>query len=68
MVIDRRQNPYTQAAITRAIKAALKAGLKVTGVRPDGTVLTDTADNDQGHARVGLTPAPKLRDARERLL
>ena len=38
-----RQNPYTQAAITRAIKAAMAAGLKVTAVRPDGTVLTRIA-------------------------
>lgn len=35
-----KEAPYTQAAITRAIKAALKAGLIVTGVKPDGTVLT----------------------------
>ena len=30
----------SQATITRSIKAALKAGLIVTGIRPDGTVLT----------------------------
>jgi hypothetical protein len=36
-----RANPYTQRAIERAIKAALSVGLKVVGVRPDGTVLTD---------------------------
>src|SRR5258708_7281785 len=36
-----RANPYTQRAIEGTIKAALSAGLKVIGVRPDGTVLTD---------------------------
>lgn len=36
-----RPRRYTQSEITRAIKAAMKAGLKVRGVRPDGTVLTE---------------------------
>lgn len=35
-----KPNAVSQAMITRAIKAALKAGLIVTGVKPDGTVLT----------------------------
>ena len=36
--------PFTQAALTCAIKAAMKAGLRVMGVRPDGTVLVQNAD------------------------
>lgn len=63
-----RQNPYTQAAITRAIKAAMKAGLLVTGVRPDGTVLTESPRNPPPRDFGGLTAPPKLRDAREKLL
>ncbi|WP_299718729.1 hypothetical protein [Tardiphaga sp.] len=35
-----KPNAVSQAMITRAMKAALKAGLIVTGVKPDGTVLT----------------------------
>jgi hypothetical protein len=34
-----------QTEITRAIKAAQRAGLKVVGVRPDGTVLTASQDD-----------------------
>ena len=29
--------PFTQAILSRAIKAAQKAGLRVTGIRQDGT-------------------------------
>jgi hypothetical protein len=65
-----RQTLYTQAAITRAIKAALNAGLVVTAVRPDGTVLTERAEAVEKAAPPSagrLTAAPKLRDAREKL-
>jgi hypothetical protein len=36
--------PFTQARIERAIKAAQKLGLRVTGIRPDGTVLVQEGD------------------------
>lgn len=62
-----RQNPYTQRAIERAIKAALAAGLRVTGVRPDGTVLTEAREKVTGHPSPLLTGTPPLRDAREKL-
>lgn len=62
-----RQNPYTQRAIERAIKAALAAGLRVVGVRPDGTVLTASRDNPEPAPPVTLTGRPSLRDAREKL-
>jgi hypothetical protein len=62
-----RHNPYTQRAIERAIKAALAAGLRVTGVRPDGTVLTESRDNRPTATPVTLTGQPRLRDAREKL-
>jgi hypothetical protein len=60
-----RQNPYTQRAIERAIKAALSAGLRVVGVRPDGTVLTQ--DKSATITGTSLTDRPELRDAREKL-
>jgi hypothetical protein len=31
--------PFTQVSVRRAIAAAQKAGLQVTGIRSDGTVL-----------------------------
>lgn len=57
-------NPPTQRAIERAIRAALASGLKVVGVRPDGTVLTEMAANPLGEV---LTGSSKARDAREKL-
>lgn len=62
-----RQNPYTQRMIERAIKAAISAGLVVTGVRPDGTVLTESRENRPAQPAGGLTPPGKPRDAREKL-
>jgi hypothetical protein len=62
-----RQNPYTQRAIERAIKAALGVGLRVVGVRPDGTVLTESRENASKSPPVTLTGQPRLRDAREKL-
>ena len=62
-----RQNPYTKRAIRRAIEAALAAGLRVTGILPDGTVLTDGRENPAASAQSTLTGKPKLRDAREKL-
>lgn len=69
MTMCARQNPYTQRAIERAIKAALAAGLRVVGVQPDGTVLTDgmAADSAPRTLSPPLTPGMKPRDAREKL-
>jgi hypothetical protein len=39
-----RAIPFTQAKVTRAIAAAQKAGLRVVGIRPDGTVLVQEGD------------------------
>lgn len=38
--------PATQGQISRAIRALQKAGLRVKGVAPDGTVLVDSGDED----------------------
>jgi hypothetical protein len=39
-----RAIPFTQAKVTRAIAAARKAGLRVIGIKPDGTVLVQEGD------------------------
>jgi hypothetical protein len=40
-----RAIPFTKARLRRAIEAAREAGLRVTGIRPDGTLIVD--DNPQ---------------------
>lgn len=60
-----RQNPYTQRQIQRAIKAARAEGLKVTGVKLDGTILTE--ENCASPRPAPLTGPKKARDAREKL-
>jgi hypothetical protein len=40
-----RALPFTQASLQRAIKAARKAGLQVTGIRADGTLIVNHGDN-----------------------
>ena len=37
--------PFTQASIKRAVTAARKAGLTVTGIASDGTVLVQDGEN-----------------------
>jgi hypothetical protein len=36
-----RAIPFTKASLRRAIEAVREAGLHVTGVRPDGTLIID---------------------------
>jgi hypothetical protein len=43
-----RALPFTEASLRRAISAARKAGLRVTGIRPDGTVIVNDGDNPDG--------------------
>jgi len=43
--------PFTQASIRRAVLGARSAGLRVTGIRPDGTVMVD-----EGEGPVDLSP------------
>ena len=38
------REPFTQAKVKRAISAARAAGLRVIGIRPDGTVLVQDFD------------------------
>jgi hypothetical protein len=61
-----RALPFTQASVLRRISAAQKAGLRVTGIGPDGTVLTDTGESDNSDGRLRLAIPPKPRDAREK--
>ena len=61
-------NPYTQKSIERRMKAALAVGLRVVGVTPDGTVLTEERNSSVTTITVvPVTDRPKLRDAREKL-
>jgi hypothetical protein len=36
---------FTRASVRRAIEAARKAGLRVTAIRPDGTVVVNDGEN-----------------------
>lgn len=36
--------PFTQLGLRRAIAAARASGLRVTGIKPDGTLLVDDGD------------------------
>jgi hypothetical protein len=38
-----RALPFTESSLRRAIMAARKAGLRVTGIRPDGTLVLHEA-------------------------
>jgi hypothetical protein len=50
-----RALPFTEVGLRRAISAARKAGLQVTGIRPDGTVIVNDGDNpDGGIVRLSL--------------
>jgi hypothetical protein len=40
--------PFTRASLRRAILAAQSAGLRVVGIRPDGTVITRPAPEITG--------------------
>ncbi len=42
--------PFTKAGLCRRIEAALKAGLRVTAIRPDGTVVV--VDGSEPIARI----------------
>jgi prophage tail gpP-like protein len=37
--------PFTERSLRRAISAARKSGLYVTGIRPDGTLIVSAVDN-----------------------
>jgi len=40
-----RALPFTQAGLRRAIKAARDSGLRITGIRPDGTLVVNDGEN-----------------------
>jgi hypothetical protein len=46
-----RKIPFTQASLRRAIEAARKVGSRVTGIRPDGTLVVDDHSNPQSDAK-----------------
>lgn len=42
-----RALPFTETSLRRAMRAARKAGFKVIGIRPDGTVVLDDGDSSR---------------------
>jgi hypothetical protein len=62
-----RPAPFTQASAERAIKAARRLGLHVTGVRilPDGSIKIEVSEPGTIQ-KADLTAEPKPRDAREK--
>src|SRR5262249_35021745 len=57
--------PFSQASMERRIKAAIRCGLRVTGLGPDGTVFTAESSEDAPVPPLTSTE-PKPRDAREK--
>jgi len=55
-----RALPFTEHGLRRAIKAVHKSGLRVAGVRPDGTVIVCDGDNP-------LAPIPSVTQDAEAL-
>ncbi len=55
-----RALPFTEHSLRRAITAARKAGLRVTGIRPDGTVIVHEA------ADLVVEPEPTEQDVPSR--
>lgn len=49
-----RALPFTQASLCRALAAARKAGLKVTGIRPDGTLVISDGDSPQNEIAASI--------------
>ncbi len=51
---------FTEAAIRRAIKSAKKEGLRIVGIKPDGTILVDATGAgiapQQGSSQTDLPP------------
>jgi hypothetical protein len=46
-----RAIPFTQASLKRAIEAARKAGLRIKGIAPDGTLLLEERDSQDEDRR-----------------
>jgi hypothetical protein len=61
-----RALPFSKANIRRRIEALKEAGLVVTGITADGTLLTAVDRAERDDADDPLTAVPKLRDAREK--
>jgi len=54
----------TEATLRRAIRAAQRSGLRVTGIAPDGTVLVSNGENGAPDETPTLAPAHHAADAR----
>lgn len=59
------RSSFTEASLRRAITAARRAGLRVVGIRPDGTVIVDEGQGEHPLVPVDVIqpPASKWEDA-----
>lgn len=55
-----RTIPFTQAGLRRAIEAARKAGLHVTGIKTDGTLILSEATDSPQTATEALEPEREI--------
>jgi len=53
-----RPLPFTEASIRRAVNGARKAGLRVIGIRADGTIIVQDGDDDLADL-VASSPPPQ---------
>lgn len=54
--------PFTEASLARAIKGVTRAGLTVTGVKPDGTLIVSDAPSQAPEKTEDLEPVKRLED------
>lgn len=47
---------FTEASVRRAVRAARKVGLRVTGIRPDGTIAVEDVDNSEQANQIARPP------------
>jgi hypothetical protein len=57
-----RALPFTQASLRRAIEAVRKSGLRVRGVRPDGTLIVQEPTESDPVLSEHIELASKWRD------
>ena len=60
-VLMTRTLPFTQASVRRAVRAARQVGLRVTGIRSDGTVMVQDG-GDKAPADVPNDSPPSQTD------
>ena len=57
-----RRLPFSQASLRRAIAAARKEGLRVVGIRPDGTLITANVGENPFEDVAEFVPEAEIRE------